>query len=120
MGTILQTLGLICRISMTCPLLIHYTVTMTRHHISHILLTRSEKGMSLMTPTHKHDVPTHAKDVVDVTGAGDTVVAAIAFGLGITNDPLTLVAFANQAAGVVVSKIGTATVTLDELHSHDS
>jgi D-beta-D-heptose 7-phosphate kinase/D-beta-D-heptose 1-phosphate adenosyltransferase len=81
-----------------------------------ILITRSEKGMTLLArdrdPFH---LPTRAQEVFDVTGAGDTVVAtlgvAMAAGLPL-HDAVTL---ANVAAGIVVSKLGTATVSPQEL-----
>lgn len=81
-----------------------------------LLVTRSEKGMSLIRP---HDLPihlpTHSEEVFDVSGAGDTVVATlstcIAQGLGI----LESMKNANVAAGIVVKKIGTATLSAAEL-----
>ena len=82
-----------------------------------LLVTRSEKGMSLLrrgaAPLH---LPTHAREVFDVTGAGDTVIATLAAALaaGVPLDEAT--ALANFAAGVVVGKLGTATVTPEELH----
>jgi D-beta-D-heptose 7-phosphate kinase/D-beta-D-heptose 1-phosphate adenosyltransferase len=81
-----------------------------------VLVTRSEKGMSLLARGHAPlHLPTHAQDVFDVTGAGDTVVAtlgaALAAGLSLP-DAVTL---ANIAAGIVVAKLGTATVNTDEL-----
>lgn len=83
---------------------------------STIILTRSEKGMSLFPtdgdPTH---IATVAQDVFDVSGAGDTVVAALAAGMA-AGLPLTdAMQIANHAAGIVVSKLGTATVSRDEL-----
>jgi bifunctional ADP-heptose synthase (sugar kinase/adenylyltransferase) len=71
--------------------------------------------MSLVADGNIVDIAAEARDVYDVTGAGDTVVAtlavALAAGLGIEE----AVRVANAAAGIVVGKIGTATVTLDEL-----
>lgn len=81
-----------------------------------ILVTRSEKGMSLIArgraPLH---LPTRAQEVFDVTGAGDTVVATLgaAIAAGVTLDEA--VALSNIAAGVVVAKLGTATVSPAEL-----
>lgn len=81
-----------------------------------ILITRSEKGMSLYqrdgTITH---IPTRAKEVYDVTGAGDTVIATIAAALATGNSLIEAVALANIAAGIVVGKLGTATVAAPEL-----
>lgn len=81
-----------------------------------LLITRSEKGMTLLAhgqpPLH---LPTRAQEVFDVTGAGDTVVATLATALG-AQVPLTeAVVLANIAAGIVVAKLGTATVTPAEL-----
>ena len=81
-----------------------------------ILLTRSNKGMSLFRagqpPAH---VPTIAQDVFDVSGAGDTVIAVLAAALAVGTDMLDAVRLANHAAGIVVAKLGTATITRDEL-----
>jgi rfaE bifunctional protein kinase chain/domain len=82
---------------------------------SALLITRGAEGMSLVADGGVVDIAAEARDVYDVTGAGDTVVAtlavALAAGLGIE----AAVRIANAAAGIVVGKIGTATVTLDEL-----
>ena len=81
-----------------------------------VLVSRSEEGMSLFkhgsTPQH---FPTVAREVFDVTGAGDTVLAtcALALGAGATLEEATVLA--NHAAGVVVGKVGTATVSPAEL-----
>jgi D-beta-D-heptose 7-phosphate kinase/D-beta-D-heptose 1-phosphate adenosyltransferase len=84
-----------------------------------ILLTRSEKGMSFYRagnpPIH---VPTVARDVFDVSGAGDTVIAVLAAGLALEMDIIDILKMANHAAGIVVAKLGTATVTRDELRAH--
>lgn len=83
-----------------------------------ILLTKSEKGMSLYAadhpPTH---VPTVARQVFDVSGAGDTVVATLAAALALGMEAIDAVKLANHAAGVVVAKAGTATVTREELRA---
>lgn len=81
-----------------------------------VLLTRSNKGMSLFRagypPAH---VPTIAQDVFDVSGAGDTVIAVLAAALSVGMDVLDAVRLANHAAGIVVAKLGTATITREEL-----
>jgi D-beta-D-heptose 7-phosphate kinase/D-beta-D-heptose 1-phosphate adenosyltransferase len=81
-----------------------------------LLVTRSEKGMSLfrpeLAPVH---LPTHAREVYDVTGAGDTVISTLAAALGAGEDLHTATTLANVAAGVVVGKLGTATVSVTEL-----
>jgi len=80
-----------------------------------ILITRGEQGMTLVTRHFVRNFPTVARQVYDVTGAGDTVVAtcALALAAGATLDDAALLA--NQAAGIVVAKIGTATVDAAEL-----
>ena len=83
--------------------------------VKHCLLTRSEKGMSLITPTDKYDFSTKVIEVSDVTGAGDTVVSALALGVALGCDQNDIIEFANHAAGVVVSKLGTATASLKEI-----
>ena len=81
-----------------------------------VLLTRSEKGMSYFprggVPIH---MPTVAQDVFDVSGAGDTVIAVLAATVGAGIPLLEGMRLANHAAGIVVSKVGTATVTRAEL-----
>jgi D-beta-D-heptose 7-phosphate kinase/D-beta-D-heptose 1-phosphate adenosyltransferase len=81
-----------------------------------ILLTRSEKGMSHYPVegevTH---FPTRAREVFDVSGAGDTVVATLAAVLAAGAEVAEAIRIANHAAGIVVAKAGTATVSLDEL-----
>lgn len=83
---------------------------------AHLLLTRSEKGMSFFpvgeAPMH---VPTVAQDVFDVSGAGDTVVAVLAAALAADMPIRDAMRMANHAAGIVVSKLGTASVTREEL-----
>ncbi|MDP3549104.1 MAG: D-glycero-beta-D-manno-heptose-7-phosphate kinase [Novosphingobium sp.] len=83
---------------------------------SAVLLTRSEKGMSYypMSGEVLH-FPARALEVFDVSGAGDTVVAALAVMLACDEPIETAIRFANDAAGVVVGKAGTATVTFDEV-----
>jgi D-beta-D-heptose 7-phosphate kinase/D-beta-D-heptose 1-phosphate adenosyltransferase len=81
-----------------------------------LLITRGAKGMSLFRngsqPVH---IPTVAHNVFDVTGAGDTVLGALAMGLAAGLSLEQAAQIANRAAGIVVGKIGTATVTLEEL-----
>lgn len=81
-----------------------------------ILATRSEKGMVLVEPSGAvHSVPAHAREVFDVSGAGDTVIATLALAHGAGFAPPQAMHIANAAAAVVVSKVGTATLTRDEL-----
>lgn len=83
--------------------------------LSACLITLSEDGMALFQAEGAQRLPTLAREVFDVTGAGDTVIAAIAFGLACELDMLAACQLANRAAGIVVGKLGAATVTLDEL-----
>jgi D-glycero-beta-D-manno-heptose-7-phosphate kinase len=80
-----------------------------------LLITRSEEGMSLFTADGALHVPAQAREVYDVSGAGDTVIATMAALIGAGADMPTAVRIANRAAGVVVAKLGTAVVTPDEL-----
>ena len=81
-----------------------------------ILVTRSEKGMVLVEPDGAvHSVPAHAREVFDVSGAGDTVIATLALAEGAGFALAQAMRIANAAAAVVVSKIGTATVSIEEL-----
>ena len=87
-----------------------------------MLITRGEAGMTLLdgeqSPFHQ---PTHAREVYDVTGAGDTVIATLAAGIAAGASRQDAVAVANLAAGIVVGKLGTATTTVAELYQaiHD-
>lgn len=84
-------------------------------NLGNLLLTRSEEGMSLFVDDEIINIPTYAKEVFDVTGAGDTVISvftlACASGLTLTE----AAKIANTAAGVVVGKMGTSTVTKEEI-----
>lgn len=83
---------------------------------SAVLLTRSEKGMSYYPISGEVlHFPARAREVFDVSGAGDTVVAALAVMLACDVGLDAAIRFANDAAGVVVGKAGTATVTIDEV-----
>jgi len=81
-----------------------------------VLITRGDRGMMLLEaggePVY---VETAAREVYDVTGAGDTVIAALASALACGATMLEAASFANHAAGIVVGKIGTATATAEEL-----
>ncbi|MDF1874420.1 D-glycero-beta-D-manno-heptose-7-phosphate kinase [Sulfurimonas sp. SAG-AH-194-I05] len=83
------------------------------------LITLSEDGIAI----YDKEVaifPTVAKEVFDVTGAGDTVIASIAFSLACGKSIEDTAKFSNLAAGVVVGKIGSATVTLDEIEEYEA
>src|SRR5436853_906102 len=81
-----------------------------------VLITRGEEGMALFTDGGEVTrIPTVAREVYDVTGAGDTVIATLALALAAGATFAEAAILANHAAGVVVGKVGTATVTRDEL-----
>jgi rfaE bifunctional protein kinase chain/domain len=80
-----------------------------------VLLTRSEEGMTLFTDSGVLHESVVAREVYDVSGAGDTVIASLAAMLGAGVPLADAVRHANRAAGIVVGKLGTATVDYDEL-----
>ena len=80
-----------------------------------LLLTRSEEGMSLYTETGVSHVKAQAREVFDVSGAGDTVIGTLAVALAAGWPLERAMALANRAGGIVVGKLGTATVTSEEL-----
>ena len=81
-----------------------------------LLVTRSENGMTLLAPNAPPlHLPTVAREVFDVTGAGDTVIATFAAALAAGHDFAHAAHISNLAAGIVVGKLGTATVNTDEL-----
>jgi rfaE bifunctional protein kinase chain/domain len=82
-----------------------------------LLLTRSEEGMTLFTGSGALHASALAREVYDVSGAGDTVIATLAAMLGAGVPLVEAVSLANRAAGIVVGKLGTATVDYDELFS---
>ena len=89
--------------------------------LDHLLVTRSEEGMSLYTThqgaPHEIHVPARAREVFDVSGAGDTVIATLAVMLAAGEPLMKSVEMANRAGGIVVGKLGTATVSAAELFS---
>ncbi|RQT14705.1 D-glycero-beta-D-manno-heptose-7-phosphate kinase [Burkholderia contaminans] len=80
-----------------------------------LLVTRSEEGMSLFVNGHHTRISAQAREVYDVSGAGDTVIATLAVALANGYTLEDAARLANRAAGVVVGKVGTAPITLDEL-----
>jgi bifunctional ADP-heptose synthase (sugar kinase/adenylyltransferase) len=80
-----------------------------------LLLTRSEEGMSLFDAQGVLHVPAVAREVFDVTGAGDTVIATLAALMGAGMSMREALPWANKAGGIVVGKFGTASVTFQEL-----
>ncbi|BAO43070.1 bifunctional D-glycero-beta-D-manno-heptose-7-phosphate kinase/D-glycero-beta-D-manno-heptose 1-phosphate adenylyltransferase HldE [Thiolapillus brandeum] len=84
--------------------------------LEHLLVTRGEQGMSLFNAHDEaHHLPTRAREVFDVTGAGDTVIATLATALGAGQSMESATALANLAAGIVVGKLGTASVSAVEM-----
>jgi rfaE bifunctional protein kinase chain/domain len=80
-----------------------------------LLLTRSEEGMTLFTAQGSFHVPAQAREVFDVSGAGDTVIATLACAVGSGMSLPDSVTLANKAGGVVVGKLGTAVILPEEL-----
>ena len=87
----------------------------TRLQLQHVLLTRSEEGMSLFDDHGVSHVSAQAREVFDVTGAGDTVIAVLAVLMASGMPIRDAVPHANRAGGIVVGKFGTATVSYEEL-----
>ena len=83
--------------------------------LEYLLVTRSEEGMSLFSDNGITNYPTVAQEVFDVSGAGDTVIATLALMLANNISIENAVWIANIAAGVVVGKVGTATLSKEEL-----
>ena len=84
--------------------------------IESILLTRSEQGMSAISADSKVDMPAQVLEVSDVTGAGDTVIATLAMMMAAGLELADAAQVANLAAGIVVAKLGAATVSPEELY----
>ena len=85
------------------------------HGLAALLLTRSEEGMSLFDDAGHVQVPAQAREVFDVTGAGDTVIATLAAMLACGLSLRDAMPLANRAASIVVGKFGTASVAYEEL-----
>ena len=83
------------------------------------LITLGESGIALFDNTLRVK-PTVAREVYDVTGAGDTVIASIAFAISNDLNIDEAINFANLSAGIVVGKLGSATATLDEIYEYES
>lgn len=83
--------------------------------LKYILLTRSEEGMTLFSATEEINFKAQAREVFDVSGAGDTVIAVLATLLAAGVPLHESVRLSNKAGGIVVGKLGTAAITFDEL-----
>jgi rfaE bifunctional protein kinase chain/domain len=80
-----------------------------------LLITRGEKGMALFSGGNLTMVPTRAHEVYDVTGAGDTVISILTLALAAGAEMLDAVKLANTAAGIVIGKVGAASLAPAEL-----
>jgi D-beta-D-heptose 7-phosphate kinase/D-beta-D-heptose 1-phosphate adenosyltransferase len=80
-----------------------------------VLITRGEHGMWLLAADGEYDLPAEAREVSDVTGAGDTVIAAIALGLAAGGSLKDAARLANRAAGLAVARFGPVAITAEEL-----
>lgn len=85
------------------------------YHIKNVLVTRSEKGISLFSAQEPIHIPTVAQEVFDVSGAGDTVIAAFTAAITGKMDIYDAVYLSNFAAGIGVGKVGTYAVSKDEI-----
>jgi D-beta-D-heptose 7-phosphate kinase/D-beta-D-heptose 1-phosphate adenosyltransferase len=93
-------------------------VLMRKWGTQYLLVTLSEQGVMFFEKGKPpHHIPTKARDVFDVSGAGDTAIAMFTLALACNSTPLEAAQIANHASAVVVGKLGTATVTRDELIS---
>lgn len=97
--------------------MVHKAQTLIRaHDVQNLVITRSEQGMSVIpTIGDATHLAALAREVHDVTGAGDTVSAVLGIALALKIDLITAAILGNQAASIVVGKLGTATVSLEEL-----
>ncbi len=91
------------------------TPILERYGIGALLVTRSDKGMSYISGEDKQIIATEAREVFDVSGAGDTVVATLAAALGAGFTAMESIHLSNKAAGVVVGKMGTSPILFQEL-----
>ena len=80
-----------------------------------VLITRGEHGMWLLSTDGEFDLPADAREVSDVTGAGDTVIAALALGLAAGGSLKDAARLANRAAGLAVARFGPVAITAEEL-----
>ena len=87
-----------------------------QHSLRYLLITLTEAGMFLLEENEQpYHSPTKAQEISDVSGAGDTSIAAFTLALAAGATGIEAAEIANHAAGVVVAKLGTATLNVDEL-----
>lgn len=93
-----------------------------QYNFEALLITRGAHGMTLVEKNNNqyHHIPAKAREVFDITGAGDTVIAVLATCLGLDKDYLFSAKLSNVAAGISVGKLGTATIGIEELDRHFS
>ncbi|MBN2189655.1 MAG: D-glycero-beta-D-manno-heptose-7-phosphate kinase [Candidatus Aureabacteria bacterium] len=93
-------------------------ILLDKFGIKYVLMTLGEKGMCLFEKGKKpFQISSVAREVYDVSGAGDTVISALTAALAVGSDIRTAAVIANYAAGIVVGKLGTATTTIEEIRS---
>ena len=92
---------------------------MKKYNIKNVLVTRGDKGLSLISKKSSLHSPTISKEVYDVSGAGDTVLAVIASCLPNKIEDTKVLTLANKAAGKVIAKIGTSPISLQDLFDSD-
>ena len=90
-----------------------------KFNIKACLITRGSEGMTYIGDGQKYHIKSEAKEIFDVSGAGDTVIASFASGILAGFDPEVVTRFANKAAGIVVGHIGTTAITVSELKYFD-
>jgi D-beta-D-heptose 7-phosphate kinase/D-beta-D-heptose 1-phosphate adenosyltransferase len=88
------------------------------YQLTYAVITLSEEGIAFFDEQSMHKIPTKAKAVYDVTGAGDTVLASLGFAIANDWNMIEACNFANYAAAVVISKVGSATATLSEIQEY--
>ena len=88
---------------------------LSQHHLSFLTVTMSERGITVLEPSGTYHSPARAREVFDVSGAGDTVIATLAAGVAGGLRVRTAVDLANLAAGIVVAKVGTVPIAQHEL-----
>jgi D-beta-D-heptose 7-phosphate kinase/D-beta-D-heptose 1-phosphate adenosyltransferase len=91
-------------------------ILQSKWNVPHVLVTLGEQGMMLFSRgAEPHHIPTRAREVYDVSGAGDTAIAVLTLALASGLSPIEAADVANHASGIVVGKLGTACLTPDEL-----
>ncbi len=93
-----------------------YWLTLAQRLDTNLLITRGSKGASLITKSHEiHHIPTIAKEIYDVTGAWDTFIATVCYGISIWMNLIDAIKLWNKGSAIVIWKIGTQAITKNEL-----